>query len=244
MALQFDLEVVVKTTQHTHTVIFLHGRGSDAQTFHSELFETQDSDGKYFKDLFPGVRWVLPRAQKSWSKLDKEEICQWFEMSSVQRPQEDFEAQKPGLWESVTRILAVLKEEAELVGLQHIIVAGISQGCATAIFTLLASGVRVGGFIGIAGWMPLAKELQDVSRVPGRSVDVLQTPVLLQHCRDDDVMPLTNGEDLAMRLEDMGMQVQWQSFDTGGHWLNEPEGMDAVVQFIKTVMGYGEVVTS
>jgi lysophospholipase-2 len=157
-------------------------------------------------------------------------------MSSVQRPQENSDIQKEGLWNSVSQILKIVKEEGEIVGLENIIIAGISQGCVTAIFALLASGMRIGGFVGLCGWLPLKDEIVGVMDVPGRVRNALETPVLLQHSEDDEVVPIENGEGLAALLAQCGISVRWQRFEDGGHWLNEPKGMDGVIGFIEGVM--------
>lgn len=142
------------------------------------------------------------------------------------------------MWESVATLREVMEEEAARVGgMQNIILAGISQGCATAIFTLLTSGWGVGGLVGLAGWLPMAEEMVRVMNVPGRMDDYKMTPVLLQHCRDDEVVPVENGEELKNQLRGWGMRVQWQDFETGGHWLQEPEGMDGVVKFLQKCIG-------
>ncbi|KAF2854306.1 phospholipase/carboxylesterase family protein-like protein [Plenodomus tracheiphilus IPT5] len=229
--------IIPPTPPHTHTIIFLHGRDSSAETFADELFESQTSSGKHFTTLFPSLKWVFPCAPKSYSALDQEEVSQWFEMSSVQRPQEDVSVQKAGLWESVGALRKLVQQEAEIVGgMQNVILAGISQGCATAIFTLLTSGWGVGGFVGVAGWLPFAEELGEVMDVPGRLREFVKTPVLLQHCRDDEVVPVGNGEDLRTRLERWGMRVAWQEYEKGGHWLQESEGMDGIVKFLQKCM--------
>ena len=72
-------------------------------------------------------------------------------------------------------------------------------------------------------------------RVPGRAQDVTKTPVLLQHRKDDQVVPVEQGEDLRKRLEEVDMRVKFDRFDDGGHWLNEPLGIDRVVRFIQDV---------
>lgn len=232
-----NLHIVHPTAPHTHTIIFLHGRGSNATTFCNEIFESQDSSGRFFPAMFPSIKWVFPCAKKRWAMLEKKDIHQWFDISSVQRPQENIELQKKGLWESVDQVLSVLRKEAELVkGTQNVIVAGISQGCATAIFALLASGIRVGGFFGFCGWLPLAEEIQQIITVPGRSSDVLATPVLLQHCLNDQVVPVSNGVDLEQSLRKIGVQLRWECFEIGGHWLNEPEGVDGIARFIQEII--------
>ena len=95
--------------------------------------------------------------------------------------------------------------------------------------------MQVGGFVGLCGWLPLAEELNSVVQVPGRAQAMTKTPILLQHCKDDQVVPIENGEDLRTRLEEMHMQVRFDCFHDGGHWLNEPAGMDSVVGFLQDV---------
>jgi predicted esterase len=61
----------------------------------------------------------------------------------------------PGLGESIRQILEIIEQEAGIVPKERIILGGLSQGCATAILTLLSSGLEIGAFIGWCGWLPL-----------------------------------------------------------------------------------------
>lgn len=166
---------------------------------------------------------------------------QWFDMTSVENPQADPKVQEQGIRESTQQVLDVIKAEAELVGgYDNLIVAGLSQGCAIGLYTLLHSETGVGGFIGLSGWVPLADKVDEFMRQPGRDNDVRETPVMLQHCQDDRVLPKKNGEDMAEQLLRLGMDVSWECFKHGGHWLNEPEGVDSIVRFINAIMGGGD----
>jgi predicted esterase len=75
----------------------------------------------------------------------------------------------------------------------------------------------------------------------------IQTPVILQHSRNDDVIPVANGEKLAKSLQKLDMQVELQCFEQDGengpHWLNEPEGMESIVTFFKRYMTLPDVAT-
>jgi lysophospholipase-2 len=224
------------TAPHTHTVIFLHGRGSNASEFCSEIFESQDSSGLYFTQLFPSVKWVFPCAKRTWSNLDQEELHQWFDMTSVQNAHADSEVQRPGLENSRTQLLGIIEEEEECVSEDRIVVAGISQGCAVALYTLLSMDVCVGGFFGLCGWLPLADELTEDRNSLRRWQNISNMPVLLQHCEDDGVVPIANGKEMRAYLEEMGKDVQWQQFEEGGHWVNEPEGVDGIVKFLRDFM--------
>jgi len=132
----------------------------------------------------------------------------------------------------------------------------ISQGCATAIHTLFNSGHRFGGFVGLSGWLPYVNQIEDICRAQSKAAEriqcvnailscnrevstasgneaCLETPVFLGHCKDDEVVPHMNGEALCKGLQDLGMQVEWHAYEDGGHWLNEPEGLDDLVGFLK-----------
>jgi lysophospholipase-2 len=109
-------------------------------------------------------------------------------MCSVLRPHEHSDIQREGLWDSVTQLLKIVKEEAASVGPENVIVAGISQGCATAIYTLLASSLRFGGFTGLCGWLSLADGIMKLMNIPGRAKEVLEhlyyfsTPQMTKLC--------------------------------------------------------------
>lgn len=64
------------------------------------------------------------------------------------------------------------------------------------------------------------------------STFVLETPVFLSHSQDDDVVPIANGKKLSTTLKKLGMVVSWKQYKEGGHWVNEPQGVDDIVLFI------------
>lgn len=94
-----------------------------------------------------------------------------------------------------------------------------------------------GGFAGLCGfcsWVPLKamEELQVASAAEGlRSI-----PVLLEHCRDDEVITVGNGQHLQGWLQSLGFGVQWHEYADGGHWVNEPQGVDDLVGFLRAIM--------
>jgi lysophospholipase-2 len=154
-------------------------------------------------------------------------------MGNVQKPWGDSEGQREGLNESRRELVEVIRQEVEEVGCERVIVGVISQGCAMGLHTILTEDVRVGGFFGLSGWLPSMEEVS----VGGFK----EMPVLLQHCKDDGVVLFANGEEMAERLGTMGLMVEWQSFEEGGHWLNEPKGMDGIVRFVKQIMAKTKV---
>jgi len=37
-------------------------------------------------------------------------------------------------------------------------------------------------------------------------------------------------------LGQIGFGREWHDYDDGGHWVNEPQGVDYLVRFLKTAM--------
>ncbi|KAI0175873.1 lysophospholipase II [Hypoxylon sp. FL1284] len=222
--------VVLPREGHSHTVIWLHGRDSSAEEFSSEFFESEASQPegqpRTLPDLFPTIKWVFPQAPLlRAARFDVEEMSQWFDMWSVEDPQERPELQEHGLLDSIAQILRVVREEEEAVPRHKILLAGISQGFATAISTYLADGApRFAGLIGLSSWIPpfAYNLLHTTDPSAGKS------PVFLAHCEDDDVVPIENGEHLRDALRVQMGAVEWAQYEDGGHWINEPEGVDDI----------------
>lgn len=231
------MEIVTPKSEHTHTLIILHGRGSNATEFKSELLDSQASDGRSLFDTFPNFKWVFPNAPLVYSKRFDEDISQWWDMWSTENPNERSEEQQEELRRSVAVIKQlVLSETDGIGGLENIFLCGISQGAASGILVLLELDARLAGFVGFSTWMP-ESEGQDFKS----NEDALRTPVFLAHCQNDEVIGIEYGETMKKHLEYLGMSVAWHSYpDAGqyedsGHWMNEPQGMDDVVAFLKTV---------
>lgn len=102
----------------------------------------------------------------------EEIISQWFDIWDVKTPEEREDLMIPGLQESIHQIVNIIQEEAQNIPMEHIILGGISQGCATAILTFLSSAMmlQLGGFIGLCGWLPFERKIENM---PGDSSKVI-----------------------------------------------------------------------
>ncbi|KAL7788313.1 Alpha/Beta hydrolase protein [Trichoderma ceciliae] len=252
--------VVGPVTGHTHTVILLHGRDSDAQEFASEFFEceaTGPETDRTLPALFPTVRWVFPQAKSLHSKRFNIELSQWFDVWSVEDQQERIELQIPSLRSSINAIAELIKEEELPVPRNRIFLGGISQGFATILAAFFADGR--GGFAGLCGfssWLPLINQAasdtelidtdqklatmqrlylgveskQQISLLPEQ---LKSTPILLQHCHDDDIISVQSGLLLRNFIGRLGLSVTFYDYEDGGHWVNEPQGVDDFVDFLR-----------
>ncbi|CAK7226380.1 hypothetical protein SCUCBS95973_006180 [Sporothrix curviconia] len=178
---------------------------------------------------------------------------QWFDTWSSADFTEREEIQIPGLQEVVPAIRQMLASEAALLGghWDKVILAGISMGGATSAHTLFNLAIpppepgpapkigRLGALMTFSSRCPFAgrplEEMRTVLDLPGipDDTEVLQnTPMLLEHCVDDPLVPIDTGRALRDTLLRYGAPVTWEEYPHGGHWLQSPTGMDDVVAFL------------
>jgi len=243
---------------HTHTVIFLHGRGSNAREFSEELWECRDRRGVSLQHIFPSVKWVFPQTDETYTGPLEDRPHKWFDIWSLSDPDKYRELQLPGLQDAIPQLISLIQSEAAGVGLENVILAGISQGCATAIHALLnyhkagtEGNHRLCGFVGLSGWMSLGAESVHDSRQllqlegfdpdSDSGDDILRnTPAFISHCADDPIVAIEQGKRLKDTLTTYGMPITWREYPTGGHWINDPQGVEDIVDFFKRqgLIGY------
>ncbi|KAJ6005578.1 hypothetical protein N7451_003522 [Penicillium sp. IBT 35674x] len=157
-------------SEHVHTAILLHGRGSDGPEFAEELFSSVTSQGKNLSDSLPSFRWVFPTSGDRWSARFQEDMPSWFDAYSLEDIGAKQQLQVDGLRESVLYMLELLNREIEKVGgdPRRVYLGGISQGMATALWTLFCTPGRfqgpLGGVLGFCGWLPYAGQAEDLMK--------------------------------------------------------------------------------
>ncbi|KAL8895927.1 MAG: hypothetical protein Q9207_007950 [Kuettlingeria erythrocarpa] len=246
--------IVQPTEDHYCTIIALHPRGSTGLDFAHKLFKDTTSGGKTLAEHFLYCKWVFPSSPPRYSTVSFDDIEEWFNSWSPTDPTKGEEFQVEGLRDSVNHILGIIDKEVELVHPSNIVLLGLSQGCAVAVHALLAGRYRLGGLIGIAGWMPFRKQVMDAAKsckdglsltkfyedtlgLTGIGVLDAQAnataPVLLCYCADNKDVEEDLGCQLNVALAALGVDVNFRSFAKGGHLILNPEGFDAIVKFMQ-----------
>lgn len=119
-----------------------------------------------------------------------------------------------GLTDSIGFLLKLVRDEIELLDGDgsRLYILGISQGCATGLLAMLVGQVKLGGFIGVSGWMPFRAQMEEIGNKGSENLvlreeelgrfyrttlglegpkpdmsaqSVISTPVLLCHAVDD-----------------------------------------------------------
>ncbi|KAH7151726.1 Alpha/Beta hydrolase protein [Dactylonectria estremocensis] len=160
---QFPPAITIPPLSLTHnlTIVFLHGRGSNARKFHGPLLESVISNtctAPTLREALPHARFVFPTAPLARAaKYRRCAIHQWYEGTGDWEPQSRGEM-RPG----VELVRAVLRDEVARLGgdARRVVLAGISQGCAMALTSLLLwEGDPFGAVVVMCGFVPLASSL-------------------------------------------------------------------------------------
>ncbi|KAI0885803.1 alpha/beta-hydrolase [Annulohypoxylon maeteangense] len=222
---------------HTHTIIWLHDRNTFAVEFFVKLFDCEAPQPEglpiALPDLFPTVKWVFPQAPLLRADQSNiENMSQWFDLWSTGNPRARPELQEPGLRSSITQIMDLIRREP--LPSHKIFLAGFGQGFATALSAFLtAGGLQFAGLIGLSSWLPpFAERHLHTSMYPVTD----ETPVFLAHSVDDRVVSISNGKLLRDTLRIHMGSVEWNKYTKGGHWINEDQGIDDIVTFLRANM--------
>ncbi|KAF7544931.1 hypothetical protein G7Z17_g9566 [Cylindrodendrum hubeiense] len=154
--------VVEPQAAHSHTLILLHGLGSNGEKFGRELLDTGvTSSGCKLTKLLPGARFVFPTSKRRRSSAFRRSmLTQWFDIARLPDPSYRNELQLEGLAESAVEILEILAEELKRVPPQNIIIGGLSQGCSMSLAVLLCLEYPIGGYIGMSGYLTYQSDLE------------------------------------------------------------------------------------
>ncbi|KAI4156203.1 MAG: hypothetical protein LQ340_000456 [Diploschistes diacapsis] len=226
--------------------------------------------------FLPNTKFIFPSARRLPAQClnYKGDINQWFDIESLSETTRHEELQIPGLQESVLYLKDIIEEEmASGIPANKIVVAGLSQGCATALYLLLTYQLpgsqeeplpALGAVVGMSGWLPFVqrlralsshnnsvhveassekgvKALQEICRLtaaPGLpdKTNIQKTPVFLGHGTLDNKVNIRHGELGRDVLRELGLQVQWRTYEDG-HWYTEPEEIDDIVAFLQENTG-------
>ncbi|KAF5568540.1 acyl thioesterase 1 [Fusarium napiforme] len=234
--------IVEPTESHTHTVVFLHGRGSNGEEFAQELFEeTLLSDQSSLAQKLPSWRWVFPSSRELWSTAFQEDMPAWFEAHSLTDTTARQDLQITGIQESVSYIKTILDQEIERLGgdASRVVLGGISQGAAVGLWTLLCLDTierPLGAFFATNTWLPFASSVERyLSQEPNSPVDVgtefvvgmlaqssvslskpqerlPSTTVFLGHGTDDAYVDVELGRKARDIIIQAGFTVKWKEY--------------------------------
>lgn len=167
-----------KTATPTHSVIWMHGLGADANDFVPVIPELRLPADRRIRFVFPNapVRPVTINNQMP--------MRAWYDIIALSNVSRDVD--ETGLRGSQAAIEALINRENERgVPTENIILAGFSQGCAMAYQTGLRSQKKLGGLICLSGYLPMADKT-----VAEHNTANLDMPVFIAHGTYDPVVDI------------------------------------------------------
>ena len=186
----------------THSIIWLHGLGSNGHDFVSmvENFPLYDNVGMHF---------ILPHAPTRPISINQNmPMPAWYDITGFElEDREDL----AGMTASAAGINQLIQQEcAKGIPEKNIFLAGFSQGGAMALYTGLTYPKKLAGIMALSCYLPVRNQLQDQ-----RSLESLQTPILQIHGDADLTVKYAWGEMSRALLSAWGYSVEWSSFSMG-----------------------------
>lgn len=184
------------STPVTASVIFLHGLGADGHDLAPLAAELG----------LPGVRFVFPHAPVRPVTINNGyRMRAWYDLVSRDILQGEDAA---GIQVSTQQVCALIRRELEQgVAAERIVLAGFSQGGAIALHTGLRYPQRLAGILALSTYLPLATSVREEAASANA-----ETPILMAHGTEDDVVPYPAGEKSQRLLTSLGYDVRWRSY--------------------------------
>jgi phospholipase/carboxylesterase len=193
-------------------VIWMHGLGADGYDFVPMVPELALPESARVRFVFPHapVRPVTVNAGYA--------MRAWYDIRELTPEGRDDEAGLAETTASIERYIA--SERTAGIAANRIVLAGFSQGGATALHVGLRHAEALGGLIALSCYLPLRDRLKQELQPANRG-----TPILMCHGREDVVVLHAFGEQSRDVMLAAGLAVEWRQYSVG-HGLCHPEIFD------------------
>jgi phospholipase/carboxylesterase len=181
----------------TASVIWMHGLGADGSDFVPLIKELDLRN-------CPPIRFIFPNAPRIPVTLNGGFVMPaWYDIHNLEVP---FREDEAGLRASQKAIEELIEIE-KAAGVQKIILAGFSQGCAMTLQVGLRYSSQLAGLLCLSGYLPLHQTVA-TERHPANS----STPIFIAHGSFDQVVPIQRAEQSRDFLKSLGYAVEWHAY--------------------------------
>ena len=197
-------------------VVFLHGYGADGK----DLIDLANPFGM----ALPNASFISPDAPHQCAMSPQGR--QWFPIEEIPK----------GAIKASVGLLDLIENEAKKLNLafKDVILIGFSQGAMMSMQCLLINHKQLGAIIGYSG--ALREENIDAAndQILNGKHKFLDTPILLVHGEQDEIVPFQSLERSKNLLNKIGFNVQTLSRQNLGHGI-DPEGISKGMNFLKSL---------
>jgi len=181
-------------------IIWLHGLGADGHDFVPivpELGLPADH----------GLRFIFPHAPVRPVTINGGMAMRaWYDILGFEM---DVREDIAGINASRQEVEALIARENERgIASERIVLAGFSQGGATALHTALRHSERLAGILALSTYLPVRATLADEASACNRDI-----PIFMAHGRADPVLPIALGQASCKLLQQAGYDVAWHEYD-------------------------------
>lgn len=182
----------------TVAVIWMHGLGADGNDF-VPIVKELDLSG------CPAIRFVFPNAPHIPVSVNGGYVMPaWYDIRSADLLNREDEAGLRASQRAIEELIAI--ERA--AGIQKIVLAGFSQGCAMALQTGLRQADALAGLMCLSGYLPLHQTVDAERAAANQNV-----PIFMAHGRADPVVPIHRAVQSRDLLTGLGYQIAWHEYD-------------------------------
>ncbi len=188
---------VTTATPHTASVIWLHGLGDSGNGFAPIV-----SQFRFPSEL--GIRFIFPHAPIRPVTINNNmPMRAWYDIKSM-----DFEnrADKSGVEVSAEQVKTLIQAEIDAgIPANKIVLAGFSQGGVIALHLANILPFKLAGVLAMSTYL---------SHAPVQADNVAngQTPIMMMHGSQDDVVPYSLGVHSYQQLQQAGYTINWQEY--------------------------------
>ncbi|KAH7887514.1 Phospholipase/carboxylesterase/thioesterase [Phlebopus sp. FC_14] len=186
--------VIPSVSEHTATVIIVHGLGGDGQNWKPVV--------DMFRGNLPHVKWVLPNAPvRPISAARGQKMPAWYDLSTYDLENSLVE-DEANMFESVHALDKIILEEVHSgISESRIVVGGFSQGASMSFLVGLTAGQgrnrwKPGGIAVMGARLPLQSKFASLA-----SAEITEVPIFWGHRQEDAVVKYSHGCRCAEQLK-------------------------------------------
>lgn len=184
---------------HVYSVIWLHGLGADGHDFEGIVPELALAAATNIHFIFPNAP-VQPVTVNGGINMRA-----WYDIAdSALENQVDAD----GIYQSAAAVAELIQQEqAKGIKLEHILLAGFSQGGVIALHAGLRYPERLAGILALSTYLPTTRQL-----ALERSAANNNVPIFMAHGILDLVVSIETAKAAYDSLTAMGYQITWRDY--------------------------------
>uniref|UniRef100_A0A1A9UX64 palmitoyl-protein hydrolase n=1 Tax=Glossina austeni TaxID=7395 RepID=A0A1A9UX64_GLOAU len=216
---EVELEVeIAPVSNHTSTLIFLHGLGDSGHGWSSALERIQP----------PNMKIVCPNAPSQPVTLNGGfRMPSWFDLKRLDMSGTEDEK---SLKVAAKTIHALISKESEKgIPTTRIVLGGFSQGGALALYSGLTYAKPLAGIVALSSWLPLHQKF------PAAKLNNNNIPIFQAHGDIDSVVHYKYGQQSANVLQSFMQNVTFKTYHGLSHSGSDAEMNDVRNIFAKWV---------